>query len=216
MAAVTFSNAGYLPLVLISGLFDKAIASQMLVYLFLFLLGFNLLIFSFGINLFVGRNQEVSKFKKLFSPPVIAILLGIISVFFKINTVLPSPIVKAIGLIGACTLPLSMMVVGASLALIEIKNIFKNKDLQSIVFIKLIFIPILAIFVLSFFNINPLVKFLLLLEASMPTAVTLSLFCNKFKLKGELATQAIFWTHIFSIITLPFFLVVFKIVAGLA
>ncbi|MBU2540651.1 MAG: AEC family transporter [Candidatus Omnitrophica bacterium] len=215
LSSITFSNAGYLPLVLIATLFDKEIASRLFIYLFLFLLGFNLLVWSFGVTLLAGDREEKNTFKNMFSPPVIAILLGLMVVFFKISSFIPSFLMKAFESLGSCTLPLALIVVGGNLALINMQSIFKNRQLQVIVFIKLILLPFLAIFILLFFDINPLIKFLLLLEAAMPTAVSLSVICRNFELKGVLANQAIFWTHLCSILTLPFFLVIFRAVARL-
>lgn len=216
LAAVTFSNAGYLPLVLIAALFDSSKAGNLYILLFLFLLGFNLVIWSFGVFLLAGKNDKGSTLAKLFNPPVIAIVLGLLCVFFKANLFIPKALDRSIGLLGNCTLPLVMLVTGGNLAEIKIENILLNKELQLIVFLKLMLLPFLVFAALLFFKIDPLLKFLLILQAGMPTAVSLSVICRSFNLKGELSNQAIFWTHICSMVTLPLFLFVFRVVAELA
>ncbi|MEW6008999.1 MAG: AEC family transporter [Candidatus Omnitrophota bacterium] len=216
LAAITFSNAGYLPLVLIAALFSGTKASQLFIYLFLFLLGFNVIIWSFGVSLLVSNKKNFSNLSQFFSAPVIAILLGLVVAFLKAGVFIPTPIFKSINMLGACTLPLAMIVTGANLSLIKIQNIFGNKQLQTVILMKLILVPALAFFLLLVLKIDPLAKFIFLLQAAMPTAVSLSVICRTFDLKGELANQAIFWTHIFLIITLPFFLIIFKIIADLA
>lgn len=216
LSSVTFSNAGYLPLILIAALFESQVASQIFMYLFLYLLGFNLLIWSLGVILLAGDSRGKNNIKLIFNPPVIAILAGLVIVFFKMDAVLPAAFIKSIGSLGACALPLAMIVVGGNLALIKMESILKNTELQLIVLIKLILMPFFVLLIVLFLNINPLVKFLLLLEAAMPTAVSLSVICRNFNLGGKLANQAIFWTHICSIVTLPFFLILFKALTGLA
>ncbi len=215
LAAITFSNAGYLPLVLIAALFSDYMASRLFIYLFLFLFGFNLIIWSFGVSLLAPNKKGFGNLSQFFSAPVIAIIAGMVVVFLKIR-IIPVPLQKSIGMLGACTLPLAMIVTGGNLSLIKIQNIFSNKQLQTVILMRLILVPALAFFLLLILKIDPLAKFIFLLQAAMPTAVSLSVICRTFGLKGELANQAIFWTHIFLIITLPFFLIIFKIIADLA
>jgi predicted permease len=214
LASVTFSNSGYLPLVLIAALFNSAQASRLFIYLFLYLLGFNAIIWSFGVGLLVGHKQEQRNLSQFFSAPVIAILAGLIAVFFNASSWMPSAVVKSMGMFGACTLPLAMIVVGGNLSLIETHNFLRNKELQAAVFMKLILVPLVALFLVLLLRLEPTARFLLLLEAAMPTAVSLSVICNTFNLKGEFANQAIFWTHIGLIVTLPFFLIIFKAAAS--
>jgi len=48
LSLLMFQNSGYLPLILSATLLPKGIAETMFIYIFLFLLGFNLAIWSFG------------------------------------------------------------------------------------------------------------------------------------------------------------------------
>ena len=81
LSLVTFQNAGYLPLALITAMFPKDKSEPMLIYLFLFLLGFNLIIWSLGVYILSFHENKKFELSALFNPPVIAILLSLGIIF---------------------------------------------------------------------------------------------------------------------------------------
>jgi len=54
VSIITFQNSGYLPLGLVALLFPPSEASVLFVYIFLFLIGFNAVMFSYGVNMLSG------------------------------------------------------------------------------------------------------------------------------------------------------------------
>lgn len=108
-------------------------------------------------------------------------------------------------MVGDCTLPLAMLVVGGSLAQVRIFNL-QREGIISLVLVKLILLPSLALLILFNFKVNPLIGFLVLLQMSMPSATSLSLIVRHYRLKEDFINQGIFITHMVSLITIPFFL----------
>lgn len=219
ISLVAFQNSGYLPLILIATILPVYLRDVMFNYLFLFLLGFNLVIWSFGVwyltNSCVDKNAKGSslnigclkdfEFVSLFSPPVVAILASLLLIAFGFNQFIPQLVLKPLKMIGECTLPLAMLVVGGNLAAIKI---FKPDKIAVtlLVIAKLLILPALALLFLKYFRVDSLLGMLILLQAAMPSATSLSLISRRYKLKEEFINQAVFITHIVSLITIPLLL----------
>ncbi len=205
LSLIAFQNSGYLPLALIGALLPDDKAGPLLIYLFLFLLGFNLLIWSFGAYLLSFHENRKFELGTLFSPPVIAILLSLAVIFLGLNRFIPEAVLKPLRLVGSCTLPLAMLVVGGSLAFIRLDRIDK-KAMVFMVLAKLIIMPLLGLLIILRLKFPALIGLLILIQLAMPPATSLSIITRHYKKEDLLISQGIFIGHIASLITLPLFL----------
>ncbi|MBU3959046.1 MAG: AEC family transporter [Candidatus Omnitrophica bacterium] len=205
LSLVTFQNSGYLPLGLIVALLPRDQAGTLLVYLFLFLLGFNLVIWSLGTYILSFHQRKRFELGSLFSPPVIAILFSLLFIFLGLDKFMPEALVKPLRLVGDCTLPLAMFVIGGNLAQIQLGKI--NKKAISLVFLaKLIILPLAGLLLILKFKLPQLLGLLILMELAMPPATSLSLITRHYKQEDLLISQGVFFSHILSILTIPLFL----------
>ncbi|MEI6631332.1 MAG: AEC family transporter [bacterium] len=205
LSLVTFQNSGYLPLALVAALLPQEQLSQIFIYLFLFLLGFNIVIFSFGIYLLSFSKTNKFALGSLFSPPVIATLISLAALFFGLNRFLPEFIFRPLKMIGGCTLPLAIFVVGGNLAQIRLQNINK-KAILLMSLAKLVILPAIGLFLIVKLRLPQLIGLLILIELAVPSATFLSVFIRQYKKEDLLISQGIFFGHILSIITIPIFL----------
>lgn len=205
ISLVGFQNSGYLPLALFAALFPKELLGPMLIYLFLFLLGFNFVTFSVGVYILTFLKDKKFDWLSLFNPPVIATFLSMFLVFFKLNAFIPDFVIKPLNLIGECTLPLAMLVVGGGIAQIHLGQIDK-KAMCLLVLAKLIVLPLLGILFLLHVKLPPLVSLLIFIQLAMPPAANLSIIIRHYKKEDLLISQGLFFGHIFSILTLPLLL----------
>ena len=68
-------------------------------------------------------------------------------------------------------------------------------------------LPLVTLVVLSILKLNPLISFVAILQASMPSAITLSIIGRNYETcNQDFINQSIFVTHLLSIITIPIFL----------
>lgn len=213
LSLVAFQNSGWLPLPLVAALLPEAEARILFIYIVMFLLGFNLVIWSFGVWLLSEKTIKNFELGSLFSPPVIATLVGLLFIALGINRWMPAAILKPLKLLGDCTLPLAMIVVGANLGGIAMRGEDNNREILYIVLAKLMVLPLVVFIILFSFPLPHLVKLLVVIQASMPAATNLSIICRHYKVEDRLVTKAIFWTHVASIITIPLVLALFKSVA---
>jgi predicted permease len=205
LSLITFQNSGYLPLPLIAALLPKEKADIMFIYLFLFLIGFNLVVWSAGKYMLTFSGLKKFELGTLFSPPVITAISSLIFISLGLNKFVPDAALKPLRMVGDCTLPLAMLVVGGNIAEIHLGKIDK-KAIALIVLSKLIILPLLGLWLVIKFRLPQLMGFLVLLQLAVPPATSLSVIVRHYKKEDLLVSQGIFFGHILSIITIPVFL----------
>lgn len=115
---------------------------------------------------------------------------------------------KPVKMFGDCALPMAVLVVGGNLAMIDIFTANK-KEISLAVLGKLVVFPVLALLFVLFFNIPRFIGFLIVLEAAVPSANSLSVIARHHGINDTLINQGVFFTNVFSVITLPVFLTVY-------
>lgn len=213
---VGFQNAGYLPLVLLNRIVPQEQLAAMLIYLFLFLLGFNLVIWSWGVYFLSAHTLRSFSFKSLLSPPVVSILAAFILVWLNINKFIPALILYPLESLGNCSFPLAIVVIGASLA--ELHGLKKEKQAlaitpESILMVllaKLVVLPLIGLALVGYFRIPRLLGFLIVLELAVPSATNLAIISRRYAQKDIIISRGIFLSHMVSLITLPVFLALFS------
>jgi len=205
LSLIAFQNSGYLPLALVAALLPSDKIDPMFIYIFLFLLGFNLVMWSLGVYILSFTRAKKFELGSLFSPPVIATLVSLILIFFSLNKFIPEAVLKPLRMVGDCTLPLAMLVVGGNLASIRLGHIDK-KAMSLMILAKLIILPVLGLCLVIKFKFPELVGLLILMQLAVPSATSLSLIITHYKKEDLLISQGIFLSHIISLVTLPLFL----------
>ncbi|MDI6606668.1 MAG: AEC family transporter, partial [Candidatus Omnitrophota bacterium] len=180
LSLVTFQNSGFLPMALIAALFTKAEADVMFIYLFLFLMGFNLVIWSLGVYMLSFHKNKKFELGSLFSPPVLATLFSLVFVFFGLNRLVPAAIYKPLKMVGDCTVPIALLVVGGNLAQIHLGRVDK-KAISLMLLAKMILLPALGLYLLTRLNLPLLVGLLIIMELAMPSATSLSVIVRHYK-----------------------------------
>ncbi len=213
LALVGFANCGNIPLVVVAALFSGQTAHTLYIYIVLYIIGANLLIWSLAVWLLLKGHKTKVDFKKILNPPLLTTLLTMILVGVGAEHYIPQVILKPIEMLGNCALTIAMFTVGGGLANISFRQI-EFGPAALVVLTKMIIFPLLAlIFVLSF-KINGLIGFLIVLQAAVPSAVTLSLIKRYYNLEEDFVSEGVFVTHLASIVTIPIFLTVYMKWAG--
>ncbi|MCF7887498.1 MAG: AEC family transporter [Candidatus Omnitrophica bacterium] len=206
-SVVSFQNAGYLPMNIAYFLFAKDLKNEFLVYVFLYLLGFNILMWSVGSFFIFKKKNESFRFKSLFKPPVTGTLFALLLIYTHTARFVPAVLLGPIKMVGETSFVLSMIVLGCWLAKIELKNIYKRwLILFEAAFLKLIVLPLIVFLIILKFEFYSLLSLFILLEAAMPSAASLPIIVNMRKADSRFVSQCVFVTHLFSIATTPLWL----------
>ncbi len=209
MLSCTFQNSGYLPMTLVVFACTGVFCDKMLVYIFLFLVGFNLIIWSFA-PAFLSKNLKGNfRFKAILNPPVIATIVSIVWVFLMPHNKLHNVIYDPLVMLGNSSFPLALVVLGVYLA--EYKGFHSEnwKALSSCLFTKLIFLPLFVFILVRYLPIGHDLKFFILLESTMPVAVSMVVIGQYAGADNKFLSGAIFYSHLFAIFTIPLWLILF-------
>lgn len=210
IALIGFQNSGYIPLILVTTMFAGFLRDQLSVYIFLFLIGFDLVIWSFGVWYLIRRQIETLESSHTIGMPmpIAAIIVSLALVALGLQHYLPQALMRPVAMLGNCALPIAAVVVGGNMAAIQIFG-ENRKKIALVVFTKLILFPTLAFLVILLFRPDPLIGFLIILQAAVPSANSLSVIARYYKIDGRFLNQSIFFTNLLSVFTLPFFLALY-------
>ena len=215
ISLVSFQNCGYLPMNIAFFLFSPSMRDEFLVYIFLYILGFNIILWSVGSFFIFRKKGEEFKVRSLFTPPIVSTLLALVLIYAHISRWIPALILSPIRTIGDTSFVLSMIILGCWLAKIRLKGFYQQLFITSeAAFLKLLVVPLIFIIFVVKLKLFSLLGLFIVLQAAMPSAVSLPIVLNLRGADKEFASQGVFFTHILSIITVPLWLGLFLELAG--
>ncbi|MCU9813353.1 AEC family transporter [Paraclostridium sp. AKS81] len=181
---------------------EAVLGKEAIFFTAIFNLPFNFFVFTVGTYLLNKHNSEYKfSIKSIISPPIIGVLTGLSLFLLRIK--LPLPIFNTLNMLGSITTPLSMIVIGSLLANSPIKETFINKKLYIVSFIRLLVVPSVVYFLLSFYIKNPLLLGVPVVISAMPAASNTAIMAKSYDANDQLASQAVFLTTLISIVTIP-------------
>ncbi|CUH96600.1 putative membrane protein [Propionispora sp. 2/2-37] len=195
--STVFSNCGFVGFPLAQGL----LGSIGVFYTSIFTIPFNIFMFTYGVTLFTDKKDFKSIRKNLANLPLMCTLLGII--IFLTSTKLPLPLLKTLESIGNMTTSISMFIIGAMLADINLEDVFKGFDVYYLSLIKLIIAPIFSFAILDLIDADKTLTYLCVILVAMPTASLIGVFAEKYNGDKSTASRCAFLTTVLSIITIP-------------
>jgi hypothetical protein len=209
ISLVSFQNAGYLPMSM-AIFFSSAVKEEFLIFVIMYLLGFNFFMWSLsGVFIFNKPGQKFN-FTALFNPAVMGIICGLFFVYTGWGKSIPFILLEPFKMIGETTFVLSMIILGCCLAQVKLQGIFtRAKLIIEICLLKLVIIPLIFLFLVIYFKVYSLFGLLIVVQAAMPTATSLSIIGGNYNADSRFIAQAIFVTHILCVVTVPVWLNLF-------
>jgi len=203
---IAFQNCGYLPLMLVWRIFPAQVADNLFINIFLFMLGFNLIFWSYGIRLLTPQKEKQPKFKRIMNAPLLSLILSLVLVATNLHKLLPGMVTRSVTLIGGCTLPIALIIVGAVLAISLEQLAGIKKFLLQVILGKMIIMPGMVFLLLHLLQLPPLMALVILIESAMPSAITLSVITHEQKAGYKIVNQGVLLTHLAGLATIPFFM----------
>lgn len=194
----TFNNVAFMGFPIVSAL----LGPEALFYNSLFNIPFYLVSYSLGVVMISGKSAGALKPKTvLLCPPLIAALIAAVIVLVKIP--FPAPVVTAATTLGNMTTPGAMLIIGASLGQMSLKEVFGDWRAYAYAVVKLISGPVVCWAVLRLFVTDPLVLKLAVILAAMPSAMNATMMALQFGGHEKVASRGVFITTILSLATIP-------------
>ncbi|RCX09961.1 hypothetical protein DFR58_1315 [Anaerobacterium chartisolvens] len=202
--AAIYSNCGFMAFPLIS----VAVGDIGLFYAVAFISVFNVLIWSNGIITLTGRKSFSLK-ACLLNPGFIGFITGI--VLYLTSFPVPGVIRDAVSAISLANTPLAMITTGMYLAGINFKTAFRNVNIYFTTAIRLIVLPLIMLLIIKLCGVAGWMQgaddviMSSILACACPVAASVTLMPARFGLDGEYGAMIIAVSTLFSIITLPLF-----------
>jgi malate permease and related proteins len=111
ISCVSLYNYGYIPIPIILMFFSKDVLGM----LFVFNVGLEIALWTIGYITIVGRTSLWISLKRVCTPPLIAIVVSVITNYTCGGNPLPVSLTRVIHMAGQGTIPLALLVIGATI-----------------------------------------------------------------------------------------------------
>lgn len=219
-AMTIFSNIGFMGFPVVAALYGNSA----LLYAALFTIPYNILIYTYGVSSMTpptekgamasssegkednGETKEKgSRFTfllgRVLNVGVIACIVTIIIYLCQIPV--PGMLADTITHLSNLTAPLSMMVIGASLATIDLKKLFTDVRLLIFSVIKLLVIPVAGMLIIRQFVSNEVICGVCMVMLATPVGSMTAMLAQQYGGDYEMASKGVALTTILSVVTIP-------------
>lgn len=194
-----FSNCGFMGFPVVESVFGKIGVMYASIYVVIF----QVFIWTYGVSLFSGAAPGKQLKKALLNPGNVSVLIGIVIWVLPFN--LPQAVTTSISSMSMLTTPLSMMVVGATLADVPLAGLFKGWPLWIGTAARLVVIPLAAFGFLNLVGAHGLPARIAAFLTAMPAAAQSVIFAERYGADVQLASRMVFVTTVLSALTIPAF-----------
>jgi malate permease and related proteins len=165
---------------------------------FIYDLAGTIYMFTFGIYVLHHKND----IREVFRLPILyAVIIGLVLGQLKIE--IPEMLFRPIQMVGNISIPLSLIVFGYQLARIRLSTL-KIASLSALFKIFIGFA--LAMLMVTVFNITGVSRNIIILEASMPSAIMSMILTQKYNRDADLSASIVLIATLISILTVPLIL----------
>ena len=196
---VVFANTGFMGYPVLLDVFGQ----EAVFYASLIHMAFNFFVYTYAIMcLTKGDDSEFKlNFKQLLTPGIVLIFIGILIYLFDIQ--LPSVLMDTINSVGSLTAPLSMMMIGSSLAVYPIKDSFTDWRSYVFAFVRLLIVPFVTMIVCRLLHINPYYANITIITNAMPVGSMVLMLATQYNANIKIVTRNIVVSTLLSVITIP-------------
>lgn len=202
--ALMFANVGFIGYPIVSSIFGP----QAIFYAALLNMPNTFFIFTAGVMLIKGE-YSVKQFnpKVLLSPALIAAAVAALLVALGVHT--PDVIARPVTMVGNITVPASLLVIGATMASLPLRDMLGNRLVYVVTALRLGAVPIVLYFLFRLMGVNALVNDINTVVIAMPVASFGTMFCMKYGRDVTLMTELTFLSTVASIFTIPLITLIF-------
>ncbi len=196
---VVFANTGFMGYPVLLDVFGQ----EAVFYASLIHMAFNFFVYTYAIMcLTKGDDSEFKlNFKQLLTPGIILIFVGIFIYLFDIQ--LPSVLMDTVNSVGSLTAPLSMMMIGSSLAVYPIKDSFTDWRSYVFAFVRLMIVPFVTMIMCRLLHIDAYYANITIITNAMPVGSMVLMLATQYNANVKIVTRNIIVSTLLSVITIP-------------
>lgn len=163
-------------------------------------IAFNIVAFTLGIFIISGDKKHMS-IKSMLSPPLVVTVLSLLILLIGIP--MPEFVMQLSSTMSSATVPMSMIVIGTSLAAVPVKNAISDWRVYVISIVRLLILPTLTYFIMKALCNDPVIIGTIVILASGPAAILVNIFCINFNKNEDFASKNVFISTVLSSVTMP-------------
>lgn len=201
-----FPNAAFMGIPVITGIYGN----ESMIYIVFYVLGYNLLLYTYGMALakkaaadagHAKQGGSAGQWKRMLNPGVLASLFAIVIFFFQIPAA--PPVAGFCSYMGNATIPMSMLLIGISIAKADVRTLFSNGRMYAFLLLRMLALPIGMIFLLKPLGADPMIFGIFALQLSMPVGSMVTLLAKENGANETVCTNGIVLTTLASLATIP-------------
>lgn len=192
-----FSNVGFMAIPLVSSVYGE----ECVFYVSFYILIYNILLYTYGIHLISGGKKEKTDLKKLMNPGVAACLVSV--VVFAGNIPAAESVKSFTGYMGNAAIPMSMMLIGASIAQANLRELLGEAKIYAFLAIKLLIIPVTAALIIRNFALPAELAGIFVFMLGMPVGSIVVPLAAEYGADETCCTRGTVLSTLFSILTIP-------------
>lgn len=183
-------------------------------YNFLYIIGFMPIVWSLGKVLITGQSFKSIKIREFLTPPLVTALSTLTFVFLGLNRFVPTMIMDSVDLVGDATIPISNIVLGATLGGISFKVLPKLSDVLKLTTIKFMLMPLSVMLMLYWIGLkehNPLLANMLVIESATAPATALILQVRAYGGDKQTVGSLMLISYTICLFAIPFWIGVWQL-----
>lgn len=193
-----FSNAGFIGIPLV----QMTLGEEAVFYVASFVAILNILQWTYGVFIMTGDRSQVSVKKLATNPIVLSLIIGLLLFFLPLE--IPAVVTGVIGTLASMNGPLAMIVLGAYLAQVPLKELFTDRLTYLCAAVRLLLIPMATMALLFLIpDAYETVRLAVLLAAAAPVGSNVAIFAQIYKKEYTDAVKDVCLSTVFSILTMP-------------
>ena len=140
--------------------------------------------------------------KKVFSPPLMGFLLGLVLVMLQIK--LPAFLASDLQYLGNLTTPLSMIFIGLSVSHVGVKQLVLGKDQLLILLGRFLVAPLLMASIVYWLPLPSLMKQVFIIQSAMPVMTNAPVVARLYGADSDYAAVMVTETTLATMVVIPF------------
>ena len=204
-----FHNGLFFPLAILTGMFGAS--SPYLVSLFLFMILYPAFLFNVY-PFFFGKKERKVNLKRVFNVVFVSTLVALAIRLADVQVYVPDVVLSVLGMLGAMTVPLLMLVIGGSLSLtFQRKGKIYGGEIAKFVVMKNVFFPLVFLGVLWVIRPSYEIALLLMIQSAVPPVTVLPIFIKRVGGNESIVNQFLLASFICSLVTIPVMISLFAL-----
>ena len=194
-----FANTGFVGIPLMQGL----LGARGLLLAATYNLVYNIFFYTYGIHLISKKRH--TPIQIIFNPVSVASVVSLI--LFVVPWRMPQFITNTLHTVGDMNIPLSMILLGSTLATVDVKKLFVDIKSYVVALLRLAVFPLImllaVLIVRKFVVISPETMITLVLMTALPSGTMNVIYAEKNNCAPKFTARTVVLTLIFMVLTLP-------------